>query len=553
MGNGYCHFGWINTASGEFTGDPTRIYASNDQYVRYMTPNTFRTKVVNTTGMAAGPRVHYGTSSQGIPGILVRLPYSWSGSNSWMISFTLRIYQSYQAYDIQCSGYNYQNNKWYSPKAVMIAGTADITVKFGWESSGNLVVWASGGDYTGASVFNVNNGYRQYDWSQGIEIVSASECPNVQATFTCRPKIDRTDNVATATALQTTRTLWGQSFNGTQNVSGSLSSVSLIRFTVNSYEIGFSGNRLCFGNTSQQTAQGINIGNLLVSNAWADYTNVPTNGIWSKGDINSNSNISAAGYLYSRANTKYLKLGPQNTSYCHYETNTTNGHWFNMSVYSSGNFYGGSSYNRRLAYVDEIAGIKVNNALYSDNSGQLGGKSTGYYVPRNAGRDWTNGCLVITDLTANNNVPWLIIIEGNSYGASSPFMIQCQGYDYSGSSNHIKYGGWQVNGLSSGVRAFRYNGVLCFWFKQDSYWQGFSVRVYNCNETYNYNHVTSVSNSALPARDREVTISPAPLAYISSTVNNSNNLGGNPASYYATAATVGDISTLLDKINGTVV
>lgn len=158
------------------------------------------------------------------------------------------------------------------------------------------------------------------------------------------------------------------------------------------------------------------------------------------------------------------------------------------------------------------------------NSGQLGGKSTGYYVPRNAGRDWTNGCLVITDLKASSSVPWLIIIEGNSYGAGSPFMIQCQGYDYSGSSNHINYGGWQVNGLKSGVHAFRYNGLLCFWFKQDSYWQGFSVRVYKCDETYNYNHVTSVSNSALPARDREVIISPAPLAYISSTVDSATKL-----------------------------
>ena len=33
------------------------------------------------------------------------------------------------------------------------------------------------------------------------------------------------------------------------------------------------------------TARGVNVGSLLVSNAWADYTKVPTNGIYSKGDI----------------------------------------------------------------------------------------------------------------------------------------------------------------------------------------------------------------------------------------------------------------------------
>ena len=32
-------------------------------------------------------------------------------------------------------------------------------------------------------------------------------------------------------------------------------------------------------------ARGVNVGNLLVSSAWADYTKVPTNGIYSKGDI----------------------------------------------------------------------------------------------------------------------------------------------------------------------------------------------------------------------------------------------------------------------------
>lgn len=46
-------------------------------------------------------------------------------------------------------------------------------------------------------------------------------------------------NVASATKLQTARTLWGQSFNGTANVSGSLSNVGHIQFSANaSYAIG---------------------------------------------------------------------------------------------------------------------------------------------------------------------------------------------------------------------------------------------------------------------------------------------------------------------------
>ena len=42
------------------------------------------------------------------------------------------------------------------------------------------------------------------------------------------------------------------------------------------------GSRLGAGD---QVARGVNVGSLLVSNAWADYTKVPTNGIYCKGDI----------------------------------------------------------------------------------------------------------------------------------------------------------------------------------------------------------------------------------------------------------------------------
>lgn len=52
-----------------------------------------------------------------------------------------------------------------------------------------------------------------------------------------------TDNVASATKLQTARTLWGQIFNGTDNVSGNLTSVGHIQFSANaSYNIGTTSN-----------------------------------------------------------------------------------------------------------------------------------------------------------------------------------------------------------------------------------------------------------------------------------------------------------------------
>tara|TARA_R100000900_G_scaffold20291_4_gene16639 strand:+ start:10326 stop:14093 length:3768 start_codon:yes stop_codon:yes gene_type:complete len=47
QGNGYVDFGWINSTSGNHTGSITRITASNDEYLRYVTPAQFRTNVTD--------------------------------------------------------------------------------------------------------------------------------------------------------------------------------------------------------------------------------------------------------------------------------------------------------------------------------------------------------------------------------------------------------------------------------------------------------------------------------------------------------------------------
>ena len=65
-----------------------------------------------------------------------------------------------------------------------------------------------------------------------------------------------------------------------------------------------------------------------------------TNHIW------AGSNVWAAnGYLFSKANSKYVKIGPQNGSHCHYETDATDSHWFNKAVRVAGALYKGSGYN----------------------------------------------------------------------------------------------------------------------------------------------------------------------------------------------------------------
>ena len=49
-GNGYANFGWINTTSGTASGTLTRIYCSQDGYLRYLSPSAF----LSSMGIAAG-------------------------------------------------------------------------------------------------------------------------------------------------------------------------------------------------------------------------------------------------------------------------------------------------------------------------------------------------------------------------------------------------------------------------------------------------------------------------------------------------------------------
>lgn len=59
--NGYIQAGWINTTSGATTSALSRIYASNDGYVRYVTPAEFRRQITDGVYQPAG---NYLTSEQ---------------------------------------------------------------------------------------------------------------------------------------------------------------------------------------------------------------------------------------------------------------------------------------------------------------------------------------------------------------------------------------------------------------------------------------------------------------------------------------------------------
>lgn len=101
--------------------------------------------------------------------------------------------------------------------------TVDIWVKIPWGYSSG---W-----------YSIHGEYSSYTHSGASQ--SAEPTGNAQTGVETLTNAYTSSNVASATKLATPRTIWGQSFDGTGNVSGSLSEVGNIHFKVdNSYDIG---------------------------------------------------------------------------------------------------------------------------------------------------------------------------------------------------------------------------------------------------------------------------------------------------------------------------
>ena len=91
------------------------------------------------------------------------------------------------------------------------------------------------------TVLKTDNGTAQlvFDGANNMYFRSSYGTENRYVTSAWKQVANLNSNVASATKLQTPRTIWGQSFDGTGNVSGSLLEVDNIHFKVdNSYDIG---------------------------------------------------------------------------------------------------------------------------------------------------------------------------------------------------------------------------------------------------------------------------------------------------------------------------
>lgn len=135
------------------------------------------------------------------------------------------------------NGYANSNGFYFEAHSESYRGGAFTTFYLHQTSKTQCELYMAAFNYSGQSTYEVSfsNGD---SWTNEISVQNALPTsniltlPNYQIVYTDY-------NVASATKLQTPRTIWGQSFDGTGDVSGSLSGVGHIQFSVNnSYSIG---------------------------------------------------------------------------------------------------------------------------------------------------------------------------------------------------------------------------------------------------------------------------------------------------------------------------
>ncbi|WP_312669740.1 hypothetical protein [Stutzerimonas nitrititolerans] len=112
-------------------------------------------------------------------------------------------------------------------------------------------------------------------------------------------------------------------------------------------------------------------------------------------------------------------------------------------------------------------------------------------------RDFIEGTLIRTNLPDQDKA-WLLQIVGNAYGVAIPFDLTVQGYGYGGALTYAASGISNGNPII-GLVVFSQNGLMCFWFPRQEYWQGFTVFVSDVlTAGRRENAVTRIEDAAMP-------------------------------------------------------
>lgn len=122
--------------------------------------------------------------------------------------------------------------------------------------------------------------------------------------------------------------------------------------------------------------------------------------IWNSANFDPNTKVNKSGdtmtgKLLWTMNGVTSSISNDNGSYTHHSTNASSGHWFNKNIYVAGNVYGGTSYNRILAFKDEI-------------NSQVGGSKSAQMNWASWGTDTYGGAIRIREqgLVTNKQSAW---------------------------------------------------------------------------------------------------------------------------------------------------
>lgn len=192
---------------------------------------------------------------------------------------------------------------------------------------------------------------------------------------------------------------------------------------------------------------------------------------------------------------------------------------------STGNAHGLKAKDIGLDKVDNTADVDkpVSKATQNEIDRSLFTQSARYF---------TLGTLIVSsiDYSKANGEPFLLEIDGNSYGATLPFLLRFQGYIYN--NTIISAAGFSVGCQITGMVALNVGGKLCFWFPYQDYWQGFSVFVSTSLAGVKKNRLISIDNSAKPdGASKEFAVSDkiTPVLHAENFHNYAPRLNGNGA------------------------
>ena len=185
-------------------------------------------------------------------------------------------------------GDNYRGTAWYGG-----GSNSAVNNPLGDGTAFGMQIWRNASGYTAQLIMTsagklTSRYWGGSNWSSLKTFAYTSDIPTVTNYYWADQKISSSSNAATSPTVALLKATTGVQIGGTADIGWYLSN-----------------SRICAGNS---TARGVNVGSLLVSNAWADYSKVPTNGIYSKGTIQTAGGLIVGTTIFLNTGDPTLKM-----------------------------------------------------------------------------------------------------------------------------------------------------------------------------------------------------------------------------------------------------